>query len=159
MRSILIVSVVTLLSWGVISADDTSKPVAKEPSLSAPALQPQKETEVPTPVTTQKPLELPKPAPKNTSEQFSSHMAPAPSTGTTVTTPRVVNADQVLYERAAWQARQRIARIEQRKWTGQSLSRPTIIYPTYAALNPYIGGYNYSPYGFYGPAYRPYPWW
>lgn len=151
MRSSLIAGVLTLVCWGVISADDTSKPVLKEPLPTLSDAAPPKETETPQKVTTPKPPELSK-IPQKAYEVPSSHMAPAPSSGVTTTTmPRVVNADQLLYERAAYVGRQRTLRIEQRRWTGQSLSRPTIRQSSYAALNPYLYGYS--------PAYRVYPWW
>lgn len=54
----------------------------------------------------------------------SKHMAPSLSDPIPQRSPRVVNADQLLYERAAYRARQRLSRIEERKWAGILTGRP-----------------------------------
>lgn len=159
MRRFLMTSSVCLILAGAIAtADDPAKPETEESTTPLPALtatEEKEETPVPATPPLQKPLEIPSPAVKPRPEP-STHMAPSLSTSVTATTPRMVNADQLLYERAAYQARQRIARIEDRKWSGKSMSRPTIGTSTYALLNPMLYGY---PYPIYPPAYRPYyPW-
>lgn len=80
---------------------------------------------------------------------------------------RLVNPQQLIYERAVRQARAREARLESRRWQGVSSSRPS-------AWNPAYGYYGrswwdprfvtHNPYGYLGyspayPVYAPFTTW
>lgn len=154
-RTLITSSLCLILAGAIATADDSAKPESKDSVSVLPSLTETEKDETSPAILKPKGQEIPDtsilPRP-----DASAHMAPSSSPSITAATPRIVNADQVLYERAAYQARQRVARIEERKWSGKSMSRPTIGSPSYVVLNPVIYGY---PFGIYPPAYRNlYPW-
>ena len=70
--------------------------------------------------------------------------------------PPLVNPQQLIYERAAREARAREARITAKKWYGISSSRPSVGSNRFALYAPGFGGYVIGfPYSY--PAYYYYP--
>lgn len=69
--------------------------------------------------------------------------SPAFDTGTTYAVPRRNMAQQLIFERARFRARQRVQRIEARKWANISLLRPTIGNPNRPPLTPPYYGFGY----------------
>ncbi len=72
--------------------------------------------------------------------------------------PRTSASQRMVQRRAARQAEQRIARIENRRWTGDSAARPTVGQmwdPTERGMSANYPWLLYHPYPCYGPYYGP----